>query len=422
MVLGFGNKKKQKIELEELYKLRKENEELILNVESLKSEADLLKKKIQSKDSQLEVLKLRLSDEIGKPTEFFAELEVDGTSDAIQSGADAVAKKQINLSERIEKKQFKRIEYTAQVRRVAVKLITECCTLTELENCLVDSRINLPVEQCRAKAVEIVKKLIQNYAPSIARKSGYRGDKFDFANTLSEDGWAIRQMLDKEVVKALKKLEIEGHEKVAQQVIWNDFKAILQNKLDEHKVVLSRNIRKSYQKNEYGSTVRDDRNDEIERFLKSAKLLQQSKKIKERKKIYDFVKRWYNKNRNEFEITATPPTDGHDYEVWVAAKLRQFGWTAEVTQGSGDQGVDVIASIEELSVAIQCKRYSGSVGNKAVQEVMAGMMHYGLDHAVIISTGKYTKSATDLAETGKVHLLTHNDIPLLRNIVFKNSK
>ena len=102
--------------------------------------------------------------------------------------------------------------------------------------------------------------------------------------------------------------------------------------------------------------------------------------------------------------------------------MSQFGWTAEVTQGSGDQGVDVIASIEELSVAIQCKRYSGSVGNKAVQEIMAGMIHYGLDHSVIISTGKYTKSAIDLAKTGNVHLLTHNDIPLLRDIVFKKSK
>ena len=322
MVLGFGSKKKQKIELEELYNLQRENQELYLKVESLKSEADLLRKKIQSKDnhleelsiykkrnqelvleinslrsesdalkkshqskvSKLEALSLSLSDEIGETTEFFAEIEDDGATDTIQAGADTADKKQKHLPERSKKKQFQKVEYTAQVRRVAIKLIAECCTLSELENCLVDSRINLPVEQRRAQAIEIRKNVIQNYAPSIARKSGYRGDKFDFGNTLSEDGWAIRQMLDKEVVKARKKLEIEEQEKVEQQIIWNDFKAILQIKMDEHKVVLSRNIRKSYQKNEYGSAVRDDRNDEIERFLRSTKLLQQSEKIKNQKK------------------------------------------------------------------------------------------------------------------------------------------
>ncbi|MFC3179359.1 restriction endonuclease [Cypionkella sinensis] len=66
------------------------------------------------------------------------------------------------------------------------------------------------------------------------------------------------------------------------------------------------------------------------------------------------------------------PLNGHEFEHWVAAKLKFYGWKAEVTRGSGDQGVDVIAVRLGKQVGIQCKRFSGSVGNGAVQEAIAG--------------------------------------------------
>lgn len=87
-----------------------------------------------------------------------------------------------------------------------------------------------------------------------------------------------------------------------------------------------------------------------------------------------------------------------------------YGWRARVTQASGDDGVDVIAERDDVSIAVQCKRYNGSVGNRAVQEVYSGMKHFGLSHAVVISTGTYTKSAKRLAGTTGVLLLTEHDI------------
>lgn len=107
------------------------------------------------------------------------------------------------------------------------------------------------------------------------------------------------------------------------------------------------------------------------------------------------------------------PENGHDFEHWVAAKLNDAGWTASVTQASGDDGVDVIAMRKGFSVAVQCKRFKGSVGNKAVQEVYSGMKHMQLDRAVVISTGKYTKAAQNLASTTGVLLLSEHDIPHL---------
>lgn len=104
------------------------------------------------------------------------------------------------------------------------------------------------------------------------------------------------------------------------------------------------------------------------------------------------------------------PQNGHDFEVWVAKMLRKDGWKTEVTQGSGDQGVDVIASRGRIRMGIQCKRYKGSVGNKAVQEIYAGVAYYRLTHAAVVTNSYYTESAKNLAKRTGVYLLRCEDL------------
>ena len=107
------------------------------------------------------------------------------------------------------------------------------------------------------------------------------------------------------------------------------------------------------------------------------------------------------------------PEDGWEFEHWVAEALQKFGWQALATQGSGDQGVDVVATKDGLSLGIQCKRYTGSVGNKAVQEVYAGAKHMGLDKAAVLTNAHFTRSAKELAASTGVLLLSPEDIPTL---------
>ena len=51
----------------------------------------------------------------------------------------------------------------------------------------------------------------------------------------------------------------------------------------------------------------------------------------------------------------------------TAALLVEAGWEVDITPKTGDQGVDLIASIEDVRVCIQCKNWSNPVRNKAVQ-------------------------------------------------------
>ena len=99
-----------------------------------------------------------------------------------------------------------------------------------------------------------------------------------------------------------------------------------------------------------------------------------------------------------------------EYEHYCSRLLNGAGWNTSVTQASGDQGADIIATKDTKRVVIQCKQYGTPVGNFAVQEIAAARSHYKANVAVVVSTAGYTSSAKQLAATNDVHLLHHSDL------------
>ena len=109
--------------------------------------------------------------------------------------------------------------------------------------------------------------------------------------------------------------------------------------------------------------------------------------------------------------------DGFDFEKYTGELLKANGFTkVEVTQCSGDFGVDVIAYKDDIKYAIQCKKYSSPVGVKAVQEVIGSKSMNGCHVAVVLTNNTFTKQAIELAEKNNV-LLWNRDklIELINN-------
>lgn len=97
--------------------------------------------------------------------------------------------------------------------------------------------------------------------------------------------------------------------------------------------------------------------------------------------------------------------NGMEFEKLCSDILRSLGWHTSMTKGSGDQGIDIIATKENIVVVLQCKRYSGSVGNKAVQEVLGGKEMIKANFAAVVTNSTYTKSARQLAANSGVMLI-----------------
>ena len=91
--------------------------------------------------------------------------------------------------------------------------------------------------------------------------------------------------------------------------------------------------------------------------------------------------------------------EGHDFEAYCAELLQKTRFdNVEVTPGSNDQGIDIIAYQHGIKFGIQCKRYSSDVGNKAVQEAFAGSTYYHCNVAAVLTNQHFTAQAKDLAK------------------------
>jgi restriction system protein len=99
-----------------------------------------------------------------------------------------------------------------------------------------------------------------------------------------------------------------------------------------------------------------------------------------------------------------------EFERYCASVLRERKWDARVTQASGDQGVDIVADKRGLRIVVQCKKYSKPVGNRAVQEIVAGIAHRDAQRGVVVATSGYTSSAIKLAASNEVLLLHHSEL------------
>ena len=102
--------------------------------------------------------------------------------------------------------------------------------------------------------------------------------------------------------------------------------------------------------------------------------------------------------------------NGYEYEQKCAILLKNKGFSnITITPGSGDQGIDIIAYKAEAKYGVQCKYYTGTVGNKAVQEAYAGAAYYGCSEAMVITNSTLSKQAFKLAKELNVEVWEHID-------------
>jgi hypothetical protein len=79
-----------------------------------------------------------------------------------------------------------------------------------------------------------------------------------------------------------------------------------------------------------------------------------------------------------------------EFELLCAEILTAPGWTATSTKASGDQGADVIAEKSGTRIILQCKLYTGTVGNKAVQEAYTAQRHYFANASAVVTNADYS--------------------------------
>lgn len=101
-----------------------------------------------------------------------------------------------------------------------------------------------------------------------------------------------------------------------------------------------------------------------------------------------------------------PYERGMDYENDCLQEFKNFGWSASKTPAGGDKGVDILATKESVTIAVQCKNWSNKINIGAVQEVYSGKDYYNADFSIVLSESGATAQALELS--GKLKTLIIN--------------
>ncbi|BDA67363.1 hypothetical protein RIVM261_081690 [Rivularia sp. IAM M-261] len=116
-------------------------------------------------------------------------------------------------------------------------------------------------------------------------------------------------------------------------------------------------------------------------------------------------------NLNHFElIKKIDGMLGKEFELFLLRILERFGYWGYQTADSGDYGADLIVFKDGLKIVVQAKRYSKSVGIKAIQEVLGAVKYYNADKALVITNSRFTKQAEGLAAKSDVDLCDRSQL------------
>lgn len=97
--------------------------------------------------------------------------------------------------------------------------------------------------------------------------------------------------------------------------------------------------------------------------------------------------------------------EGHEFEYFCADLLEKQGFVdVEVTRGSGDFGVDILAEKDGVTYAVQCKRHTAPVGVEAVLCTYGGLAYYERMVGVIMTNQYFTAPAVEAAKKLRILL------------------
>lgn len=189
---------------------------------------------------------------------------------------------------------------------------------------------------------------------------------------------------------------------------------ILMGLVEKHQNALIRNWHKTVEQDDYGSRNLHVWHEEVGKFLSSVSFTPKAISNDLASVIVTaMVEDLVAGDPVESVFDFNEVISAYDFEEKCAEELSRIGWATRVTSGSGDQGIDVLAEKDSIRIVIQCKLYSKPVGNKAVQEAIAGKAYERADFAAVVAPNGFTRSAKELAERDGVFLFSPKDLKSL---------
>lgn len=114
--------------------------------------------------------------------------------------------------------------------------------------------------------------------------------------------------------------------------------------------------------------------------------------------------------RNVSPIEKIDHMTGEEFELFMTKYFATHGFKTTHTPLSGDYGIDLILENDFVKIGVQAKCYSNKVTLSAIQEVVAGLRHYGLSSGMVVTNNYFQPSAIRLAKENNITLWDRNKL------------
>jgi restriction system protein len=118
----------------------------------------------------------------------------------------------------------------------------------------------------------------------------------------------------------------------------------------------------------------------------------------------------YKKRLQQSGIAEIDQMTGRQFEEYIGTLFGNHGYRVKYTPATGDFGADLILKKGREVIVVQAKRYKGSVGIAAVQEVIPAVKMYNANAAWVVSNSYYTKAAVKLAKSNHVRMIDRDQL------------
>ena len=130
------------------------------------------------------------------------------------------------------------------------------------------------------------------------------------------------------------------------------------------------------------------------RYINQAKIREQER-----------LKREEQKNEKQKQYTYWSSLDPYKFEIEIAALYQKLGYTAEVTKGSGDGGIDIVLSKDGTNGIVQCKRYNSKVGPATIRDLYGTMQHGKWRFGYVVCPAGFSAKAFEFSKNKNIKLI-----------------
>ncbi|MHB8070617.1 MAG: restriction endonuclease [Candidatus Cryosericum sp.] len=103
-------------------------------------------------------------------------------------------------------------------------------------------------------------------------------------------------------------------------------------------------------------------------------------------------------------LSSVDAMEGTRFEEFLAELFSHLGYRIQLVGNSHDFGADLVLTSRRQRIVVQAKRYGGSVGIAAVQEVLGAVQYYHGTRGMVVTNSGFTESARELAARSGVDL------------------